>query len=111
MRERILITGGAGYIGSVLSQYLLQQGFIVTVLDNLYYKQTSLLSCFPFPHFRFIQGDACNEELIAEEMKKNEIIIPLAALVGAPACESAPLLAKALNLDAIALILKYITPN
>lgn len=108
---RILITGGAGYIGSVLCPYLLDKGFSVTVLDNLYYKQHSLLPCFSNPRFRFVQGDACNESVLKEEMKKADIIIPLAAIVGAPACDRTPLLATQLNHDAILQILKHASPS
>jgi len=111
MTQRILITGGAGYIGSVLCPYLLQQGYKVTALDNLYYKQASLLPCFSNPNFRFVQGDACNEALLKKEVEKADILIPLAAIVGAPACDRTPLLSKALNYDAIALILKLSTPS
>lgn len=111
MKSSVFITGGAGYIGSVLTPYLLEKGFSVTVLDNLSFKQTSLLSCFSHPNFRFIQGDACNEKLIEEEMKKADIIIPLAAIVGAPACDRSPILAKQLNVDAISLIIKHLSPN
>jgi nucleoside-diphosphate-sugar epimerase len=104
---KVLITGGAGYIGSVLTPLLLEKGFSVTVLDNLYYKQHSLLHCFSNPKFRFVQGDACNEAVMAEEIKKADVIIPLAAIVGAPACDRTPLLAKQLNYDAIINILKH----
>lgn len=107
----ILITGGAGYIGSVLTPYLLNLGFSVTVLDNLYYKQHSLLHCFSNPRFQFIQGDACNEALIQQEMKKADVIIPLAAIVGAPACDHNPLLATQLNYDALIKILHYSSEN
>ena len=107
----VLITGGAGYIGSVLTPYLLQLGFSVTVLDNLYYKQHSLLHCFSNPLFRFVQGDACNEALLKQELKTADIIIPLAAIVGAPACDRNPLLATQLNYDAILTLLRHSSPS
>lgn len=103
----VLVTGGAGYIGSVLVPYLLERGFSVTVIDNLYYKQHSLLQCFSNPKFRFVQGDVCNESVMREEIKKADIIIPLAAIVGAPACDRTPLLATQLNYDSIINLLKY----
>jgi nucleoside-diphosphate-sugar epimerase len=107
----ILITGGAGYIGSVLTPYLLRLGFSVTVLDNLYYKQTSLLPCFSHPHFRFIQGDVCNTSLLEQEIKKADVIIPLAAIVGAPACEKNPHLAAQINHETTIKILKSSSPS
>lgn len=111
MKQKVLITGGAGYIGSVLSSHLLDKGFSVTVIDNLYHKQTSLLGCFQHPDFHFIQGDACQEALLAKEIVKADILIPLAAIVGAPACDRSPLIAKALNYDAIVMLLKYSSPT
>lgn len=111
MKERVLITGASGYIGSILCPYLLSKGLAVTGLDNLYYKQFSLLPCFSNPNFRFVQGDACNEALIKEEMAKADIIIPLAAIVGAPACDKTPILSTQLNYDAIMTILKHSTPS
>ncbi len=106
MKPQVFITGGAGYIGSILCPYLLTKGFAVTALDNLSFKQTSLLPCFSHPHFRFVYGDACNTTLISEEIKKADIIIPLAAIVGAPACNQSPFLATALNREAIQSLLK-----
>jgi nucleoside-diphosphate-sugar epimerase len=117
-QEHILITGGAGYIGSVLTPFLLQKGYTVTVIDNLMYRQTSLLECFRFPNFNFIKGDASDDNLIKQQMEKSQIIIPLAAIVGAPACKMIPSLAKLINYHAIEIILdnlkshhKIIFPN
>lgn len=110
-KDCVLVTGGAGYIGSVLCPYLLEKGFAVTVIDNLYYKQHSLLPCFSNPHFRFVQGDVCNEALLKEEVSKADIIIPLAAIVGAPACDRTPVLATQLNYDSILNLLKYSSPS
>lgn len=103
---KVLITGGAGYIGSVLTPLLLNEGYQVTVVDNLYYTQMSLLHCFSFPNFRFIRGDVNDESLMKKELSKADIIIPLAAIVGAPACIASPGLATLVNYDAIVLILK-----
>lgn len=107
----ILVTGGAGYIGSVLVPLLLQQGYSVTVLDNLCYQQNSLLSCFQEKNFSFVKGDVQKEDLVKELVAKAEIIIPLAALVGAPACQFSPNLAKAINYDAVEMLLKYLSPH
>src|SRR5687767_6776326 len=97
----ILITGGAGYIGSVLTPFLLQEGYRVTVIDNLSFQQNSLLGCFRYPHFTFLKGDVCNESFMKPLIQKADILIPLAAVVGAPACAHVPHLAKLVNVDAI----------
>lgn len=108
-QEHVLITGGAGYIGSVTAPLLLQEGFRVTVLDNLLYRQISLMNCFSHPEFRFIKGDACDEDLMQDLLKEVDVVIPLAAIVGAPACNINKNLAKAVNLEAIAFLLKHTT--
>lgn len=94
MSKKVLITGGAGYIGSVLTPILLEKGYEVCVIDNLMFDQISLLSCFHNKNFTFINGDAMDENLIRQEVAKADIIIPLAALVGAPLCKRNPKLAK-----------------
>ena len=101
----VLITGGAGYIGSVLTSLLLKEGFLVTVLDNLSFSQCSLLPNFAHPHFRFIKGEVTNEKLMKSLYIEHQIIIPLAAIVGAPACNNNPALAKSINYDAIEFLL------
>jgi nucleoside-diphosphate-sugar epimerase len=108
---KVLVTGGAGYIGSVLVPKLLQENLSVTVIDNLLHRQVSLLDCFSNPRFCFIKGDVTDENLMREELKKANIIIPLAAIVGAPACSANPILAKSVNYDSIQLILKYLTSD
>jgi nucleoside-diphosphate-sugar epimerase len=85
-KERILVTGGAGYIGSVLVPSLLDGGYQVTVLDSLMYGQNSLLGCCANPDFEFIRGDICDESLMSSLLPRFDIILPLAAIVGAPAC-------------------------
>lgn len=102
----VLITGGAGYIGSILTSLLLEKGYKVTVIDNLLYKQLSLLTLFSNPDFTFVKGDVCNQSLMKELLLKNDIIIPLAAIVGAPACDTNPQMAKAINYDAVDFIIK-----
>lgn len=106
-KQKVLVTGGAGYIGSTLVPLLLQEGFEVSVLDNLMYKQLSLLPYSIDPYFHFIKGDVANASLMKELLAKNDIIIPLAAIVGAPACNMLPSLAQTVNFDAIKIILKY----
>ena len=101
MSKKVLITGGAGYIGSVLTPILLEKGYEVCVIDNLMFDQISLLSCSHNKNFTFINGDAMDENLIKQEVAKADIIIPLAALVGAPLCKRNPKLAKMINYEAV----------
>ncbi|MBI2596274.1 NAD(P)-dependent oxidoreductase [Candidatus Daviesbacteria bacterium] len=103
---KILVTGGAGYIGSILTPTLLNDGHEVTVVDNFMYNQSSLLDCCNNPNLTIIRGDVRNEKLMHKMIKNQDIIIPLAALVGAPICDKFPAEAKSINLDAIKLILK-----
>ena len=106
-KQHILITGGAGYIGSVLTNELLNLDYQVTVVDNLMYKQNSLMHCFGNPNFKFIKGDVCNHDLMEKLLKTADIIIPLAAIVGAPACDHNPKLATLINYDAMKFILDH----
>ncbi|MBI2055296.1 MAG: NAD(P)-dependent oxidoreductase [Candidatus Sungbacteria bacterium] len=108
---RILVTGGAGYIGSVLVPALLERGHEVTVIDNFMYHQTSLLNCCHHPDITIIRGDARDRNLVAKHLASADVIIPLAALVGAPLCDRRPQEARAANLDAIAAILELRRPE
>jgi len=85
-QANILITGGAGYLGSVLAPILLQEGFGVTVLDSFIFGQNSLMDCCGQDRFRVIRGDVRNERVLKKALASQDIIIPLAALVGAPLC-------------------------
>ena len=87
MIKKILITGGAGYIGSKLSTYLLSKNYEVTVLDNQKYTTDSLNHLFSNKNFTFYKCDVRNKKVLNKFIKKNDIIIPLAALVGAPLCD------------------------
>jgi nucleoside-diphosphate-sugar epimerase len=116
--NKVLITGGAGYIGSTLAEHLLDNGYAVTVLDNLSYKQLSLLHLFKRRNFEFVKGDVRNVELLQKLVKQSDIIIPLAAIVGMPACKSNPDLAVDVNYKQILNVLevlreeqKLILPN
>jgi len=95
------VTGGAGYLGSVLSEHLLKLGYQVTVIDNLMYQQQSLFHLCANPDFEFVVGDVRDENLIKRLLKDADVIIPLAAVVGAPACERDPWLAESVNLGAV----------
>ncbi len=103
---KILITGGAGYLGSVITGRMLEEGHEVVVLDKLLFNQTSLLQYTSNPKFTFIYGDVRNYELLRELCTKAEVIIPLAAIVGFPACAADPKLAKEINFDQILNIIK-----
>ncbi len=102
--ERILITGGAGYIGSVLTGFLLRHKHKVTVLDNLCFQQSSLFHCASDANFDFVRGDVRDERLMQEIIPKHDVILPLAALVGMPICEKDKPGARSVNLDAIIML-------
>ena len=103
---RILVTGGAGYLGSILVPTLLARGCAVTVVDNFLYGQASLLDCCANEKFTVVRGDVRDERLMLPLLKKADVIMPLACLVGAPLCAQKPLEARSINLDAIVLLLK-----
>ncbi|MBI3615666.1 MAG: NAD(P)-dependent oxidoreductase [Candidatus Omnitrophica bacterium] len=102
---RILVTGGAGYIGSVLVPTLLQEGHEVLVLDNFMYHQTSLLDCCHHAGLSIVRGDVRDRSLLTDCLKGMDAIFPLACLTGAPLCDRDPLEARSVNLEAIRLLL------
>lgn len=104
--RRVLITGGAGYIGSVLSRCLLDEGYQVTVLDNFLYRQNSLLDCCAHESFHVVRGDCRDERVMKDVLKTPDIVIPLAALVGAPLCDRDRHGAWTTNVDAIRMLCK-----
>ena len=103
---KILITGGSGYIGSILLPELIKLNHEVTVLDNFMYKQSSLNHLCVFENFKIINGDIRDKNLIKSLLKTNDLIIPLAAIVGAPLCSKDPFSAQSINHDAIAEMIK-----
>ncbi len=105
MRTKILVTGGAGYIGSVLTPTLLREGFAVTVLDNFLFDQAPLLDCCLDPHFHVVRGDCRDRATVEKLVKDADVLIPLAAVVGAPACKLDAVAATSTNLDAVKLLL------
>ncbi|BEV73303.1 MULTISPECIES: NAD(P)-dependent oxidoreductase [unclassified Paludibacterium] len=109
MAFNILVTGGAGYLGSVMVPDLLAAGHKVTVIDNFMYKQASLNHCCYHPNFSVVKGDIRVESTIAPLLKKNDVVIPLAALVGAPLCSMDPVGATTTNHDAIEMMLKLMS--
>ena len=102
----ILVTGGAGFIGSVLVPDLLAEGHKVTVIDNFMYGQSSLAGVCFNKNLEIINGDIRDQRIISDNLKKADIIIPLAALVGAPLCSKDPVGAQTINHDAIMMMLK-----
>ncbi len=109
MSHNILVTGGAGYLGSIMVPRLLDAGHTVTVLDSFVYQQASLNHVCNNPNFFVVKGDIRVESVVAPLLKKADIIIPLAALVGAPLCNFDPVGAKTINHDAISMMIKLIS--
>ena len=108
---KVLITGGAGYIGSTLTRHLLEVGYTVTVLDNLMYDQVTLLHLFCNSKFKFELGDVRDKSLLQKLVGENDVIIPLAAIVGMPACKANPDLTVAVNYQQIADIVEVLRDN
>ena len=107
----VLITGGAGYIGSVLCRQLLDHGYRVTVLDNFMYRQNSLLDCCAEASFQVVRGDCRDERIVVDLLRNADIIIPLAALVGAPLCNRDRIGAYTINFEAVQLLTKLSSKN
>jgi nucleoside-diphosphate-sugar epimerase len=96
---RILVTGGAGYVGSVLVPKLLEAGHQVRVLDNLIRGGQALLGLFAYPNFELARGDVRDSKAVTEAVRGADVIIHLAAIVGYPACKKDPRLAREVNLE------------
>ena len=101
---KILITGGAGYLGSIMTPYLLGKGHEVTVLDNFLFRQNSLADCCQYDTFSIVRGDCRDADNIKPLLKQADVIIPLAALVGAPLCNDDKLAAESVNHGAVQLL-------
>ena len=108
---KILVTGAAGYIGSVLVPILLKNGHEIIAIDNFMYKQTSLLECCHYKNLTLINGDVRNTALLETNLKTVDAIIPLACLTGAPLCDKDPITAKSVNFEAIKTILEKRSPS
>lgn len=111
MPEQVLVTGAAGYIGSVVCERLLDRDYAVTAVDALIYSQHSLFHLCSNPNFDFVCADVRDEKTISSLLKKADIIIPLAAIVGGPACDRDPWLAQSVNLNAIQLLNRLRSPE
>ena len=101
MATKILVTGGAGYIGAVLVPALLDNDYEVTVVDNFMYGENSLASVCAHPKFDVVRADVRVMDIMAPLLRQADIIIPLAALVGAPICDRDPVTATSVNRDAV----------
>jgi len=111
MRYNILVTGGAGYLGSTMVPDLLDAGHKVTVLDNFMFDQSSLNHVCNNPNFSIIKGDIRIESVLSPLLKASDVVIPLAALVGAPLCNLDPIGATTINHDAITLMIKLLSKD
>lgn len=109
--ETILVTGGAGYLGSICVPELLAQGYKITVIDNFRYKQNSLNTVCHHKNFEIIKGDVRLKSTMLPLIKGADYIVPLAALVGAPLCNQDPLTATSVNKEAVLMMLKNISPQ
>lgn len=105
---KILVTGGAGYIGSILVLKLLKKNYKVTVIDNFFFNQFSLSEACKYENFDLIVGDVRDETLIKSLISQFDLIIPLAAIVGAPLSEKFPIETKEVNEDAINIMCKHL---
>ncbi len=103
---KVLVTGAAGYVGSILVPQLLNEGYEVVAVDNLMYNQTSLLDCCSHEKLTIVRADARDRELISKCLENADVIFPLACLTGAPLCSKDPVAARTVNLDAIKMILE-----
>jgi nucleoside-diphosphate-sugar epimerase len=109
--NNILVTGGAGYIGSTLVPDLLSKKHKVTVVDNFMYDQTSLATSIRDRNLEIIFGDVRDESLMKKLISKADVIIPLAAIVGAPACDKDPVTAQSINKDSVLWLLKQLSKS
>lgn len=107
----ILLTGGAGYLGSILVPELLALGHRVTVVDNFRYVQHTLLECCANPNFEIVLGDCRDERLMAPLVAAADAILPFAAIVGAPACARDEVAATTINRDAVLMIQRLRSPS
>jgi nucleoside-diphosphate-sugar epimerase len=109
--QRVLVTGAAGYIGSILCEHLLDAGYEVVALDTLAFGGGSLFHLCAHPRFDFQFGDARDERLLRELVPRADVLIPLAAVVGAPACDRDPMVARTLNLVDVRRLLALRSPQ
>ena len=108
---KVLVTGGAGYIGSILSEHLLDAGYDVIAVDNLCYGQLGPFHLAANPRYDFIFGDVRDQRIMAKLVPQADVLIPLAAAVGAPLCDRDPVFARSVNLEAVELLNRLRSPS
>src|SRR5215218_3503328 len=108
---RILVTGGAGYVGSTLVPMLLEQGHRVRVLDSLKFGGHGLLPCCQHRSFELLKGDVCDEAAVAKALDGVEAVVHLAAIVGYPACKKEPQVAQTTNVEGTRTLLAARKPD
>lgn len=106
--KKILITGGAGFLGSMITTSLVKKGFIVTVIDNLYFKKNFINHLKSYKNFKFVNANIISSKVQKKYFKNQDLIIPLAALVGAPLCDKKKKLAENLNYKVICDMVKIL---
>ena len=111
MRERVLVTGGAGYLGSILVPALLARGHEVRVLDSFLYRQASLLDCCHDERLQVVRADCRDRDAVEAALADVDLVIPLACIVGAPSCDADPFAARSVNLEAIEMLLELRRPE
>jgi nucleoside-diphosphate-sugar epimerase len=113
MAQRVLVTGGLGYLGSILCEHLLAAGFGVTALDNLMYGagEQGLLHLCSHPSFDFIRGDVRDLAAMKKTLREADVVVHLAAVVGASACDRDPALATSVNLESVRLLNRFRSPQ
>lgn len=110
-KQHILVTGGAGYLGSIMVPAFLDAGYRVTVLDNFMFKQNPLAHVCANPDFNVVRGDARDETLIKSLIKDADVVIPLAALVGAPLCNNDQIGTVTINRDSVIMLTKQLSAD
>jgi nucleoside-diphosphate-sugar epimerase len=109
---RVLVTGGLGYIGSILTEHLLQAGYRTTVLDNVTYgSDQGIRHLCANERFSFVRGDVRDDALLRSQIASHDVIVHLAAIVGMPACQRDPQLATSVNWEAVQLLHRYASPE
>lgn len=108
---KVLVTGGAGYLGSTLCKVLLDKGYDVTVLDSFIYGQNSLMDCCAYDGFQVVRGDCRDENVLRPLVKDKDVVIPLAAIVGAPLCDRDVVAANTVNVESIRLLCRLLSPS